>query len=222
MIPSRRDVLRFGAFGAGTLLLPRWQLPRAASPADADPHFFLLVVLNGGADSSYMFDARPLSMTQGRQDPELPRQGARSLDRQERRQGARHLAHQAAGAVPRPLQRAQRRVHGAELRRPSAEHELPVRRQAVRRRQFRPASQLSPRPAASRSRSTPSSRPTRCSSTSTTIRAWSRCGPARSRRCRPRCAMSSRRSSDHGLVDFMRRRLAANAGDAGASRPAPV
>ena len=62
MIPSRRDVLRFGAFGAGTLLLPRTSFPAALSP-DADPHFFLLVVLNGGADSSYMFDARPLSMT---------------------------------------------------------------------------------------------------------------------------------------------------------------
>jgi hypothetical protein len=62
MIPSRRDVLRFGAFGAGTLLLPRASFPAPASP-DADPHFFLLVVLNGGADSSYMFDARPLSMT---------------------------------------------------------------------------------------------------------------------------------------------------------------
>ena len=62
MIPSRRDVLRFGAFGAGTLLLPRASFP-APLAADADPHFFLLVVLNGGADSSYMFDARPLSMT---------------------------------------------------------------------------------------------------------------------------------------------------------------
>ena len=62
MIPSRRDILRFGAFGAGTLLLPRASFP-APLAADADPHFFLLVVLNGGADSSYMFDARPLSMT---------------------------------------------------------------------------------------------------------------------------------------------------------------
>ena len=62
MTPSRRDVLRLGAFGAGTLLLPRGSFPAPAS-AGADPHFFLLVVLNGGADSSYMFDARPLSMT---------------------------------------------------------------------------------------------------------------------------------------------------------------
>ena len=62
MMPSRRDVLRLGAFGAGTLLLPRSSFPTALRH-DADPHFFLLVVLNGGADSSYMFDARPLSMT---------------------------------------------------------------------------------------------------------------------------------------------------------------
>ena len=62
MDPSRRDVLRFGAFGAGTLLLPGASFPAGLQP-DADPHFFLLIVLNGGADSSYMFDARPLSMT---------------------------------------------------------------------------------------------------------------------------------------------------------------
>ena len=49
MNPSRRDVLRFGAFGAGTLLLPPDSFPTPVS-ADADPHFFLLVVLNGGAD----------------------------------------------------------------------------------------------------------------------------------------------------------------------------
>ncbi|KAB2919019.1 MAG: DUF1501 domain-containing protein [Hyphomicrobiaceae bacterium] len=62
MTPSRRDVLKFGAFGAGMVLLPRVSFLGAAEP-DADPHFFLLIVLNGGADSSYMFDARPLSMT---------------------------------------------------------------------------------------------------------------------------------------------------------------
>jgi len=87
MIPSRRDVLRFGAFGAGTLLLPRASFPAPVSP-DADPHFFLLVVLNGGADSSYMFDARPLSMTQagkiqnylGKEpDPWIGKNGVRTL-----------------------------------------------------------------------------------------------------------------------------------------------
>ena len=32
MNPSRRDVLRFGAFGRGTLLLPRAAFPRPAKP----------------------------------------------------------------------------------------------------------------------------------------------------------------------------------------------
>src|SRR6266545_3562116 len=59
---SRRDVIRLGAIGAGSLLLPGAG-PAAAADADQDPHFFLLVVLDGGADPSYMFDARPLSMT---------------------------------------------------------------------------------------------------------------------------------------------------------------
>jgi uncharacterized protein (DUF1501 family) len=59
---SRRDVIRLGAIGAGTVLLPGAG-PAAAADPDQDPHFFLLVVLDGGADPSYMFDARPLSMT---------------------------------------------------------------------------------------------------------------------------------------------------------------
>lgn len=59
---SRRDVIRLGALGAGTLLLPAAGLAPAAG-AEQDPHFFLLIVLDGGADPSYMFDARPLSMT---------------------------------------------------------------------------------------------------------------------------------------------------------------
>ena len=58
---SRRDAIRLGALGAGTLLLPGAGL--AAADPDQDPHFFLFVVLEGGADPSYMFDARPLSMT---------------------------------------------------------------------------------------------------------------------------------------------------------------
>ena len=59
---TRRDILRFAAFGAGTLLLPRWSVIEAGA-SERDPHFFLLIVLNGGADCSYMFDARPLAMT---------------------------------------------------------------------------------------------------------------------------------------------------------------
>ena len=62
MLASRRDLLRIGLGGAGTLLIPGPGLLRAASP-EHDPHFFMMIVLGGGADSSYMFDARPLAMT---------------------------------------------------------------------------------------------------------------------------------------------------------------
>jgi len=60
---SRRDVIRLGAIGAGTLLLPGGAPAAGAGSPDLDPHFFLLIVLEGGADPTYMFDARPLSMT---------------------------------------------------------------------------------------------------------------------------------------------------------------
>jgi len=59
---SRRDFIRLGGIGAGTLLLPQPGVAQAPEPEQA-PHFFLLIVLDGGADPSYMFDARPLSMT---------------------------------------------------------------------------------------------------------------------------------------------------------------
>jgi Protein of unknown function (DUF1501) len=62
MTPSRRDFLKITLGGAGTLLLPGASFLQAAE-AREEPHFFLMIVLNGGADSSYMFDARPLSMT---------------------------------------------------------------------------------------------------------------------------------------------------------------
>ena len=62
MTPSRRDFLKISLGGAGTLLLPGSTFLQAAEPHN-EPHFFLMIVLNGGADSSYMFDARPLSMT---------------------------------------------------------------------------------------------------------------------------------------------------------------
>jgi uncharacterized protein (DUF1501 family) len=57
----RRSFLKFAAAGAGTLMVPR--LPAWAAPAATDPHFFLLIMLGGGADVSYTYDARPLSMT---------------------------------------------------------------------------------------------------------------------------------------------------------------
>ncbi len=61
MLQTRRDVLKLGLMGAGTLALPRWAL--ASSAASAEPHFFIAVIMDQGADFSYMFDARPLAMT---------------------------------------------------------------------------------------------------------------------------------------------------------------
>ena len=221
MIPSRRDVIRLGAFGAGTLLLPRASFPAAAPSPDAGPAFFPA----GGSERRRRFllhvRCPPAVDDQGREDPELSRQGARSLDWQERRHDARHLADQAARAVPRPLQRAQRRVHGAELRRPSAEHELPVRWQAVRRRFLRPASQLRrdrPQPGIARRHH---SHRIPCSSTSTTIRALSPLRPNSLKALLRRCAMPSlpRPTTD--------RPVHAQPADGpcaarGASRPAPA
>ena len=60
--PSRRNLLTFGALGAGSLILP-WTRPALADKAAEDPHYFLFVMLGGGADASYIYDARPLSMT---------------------------------------------------------------------------------------------------------------------------------------------------------------
>src|SRR5437899_9124897 len=63
MAPTRRDMLKISLAGAGTLILPGSGLLPAAAQSPDEPHFFLMIVLNGGADCSYMFDARPLSMT---------------------------------------------------------------------------------------------------------------------------------------------------------------
>jgi hypothetical protein len=63
MASTRREFLKISLGSAGTLVLPGASLLPAAAQAPDEPHFFLMIVLNGGADSSYMFDARPLSMT---------------------------------------------------------------------------------------------------------------------------------------------------------------
>ena len=60
---TRRNMLKISLAGAGTLILPGSGLLPAAAQSVDEPHFFLMIVLNGGADCSYMFDARPLSMT---------------------------------------------------------------------------------------------------------------------------------------------------------------
>jgi hypothetical protein len=63
---SRRDFLKFTLAGFGTLVAGQW--PRLAfarlnSRGAMEPHFFLQLYLPGGADSSYLFDARPLEMS---------------------------------------------------------------------------------------------------------------------------------------------------------------
>jgi hypothetical protein len=65
MLHSRRDILKFGLGGAATLFLPGASFlnQAVAAPHGEDPHFFLMIVLNGGADTSYMFDGRNLAMT---------------------------------------------------------------------------------------------------------------------------------------------------------------
>jgi hypothetical protein len=57
---NRRDFLGgVGGLGAGVFLLPSW----LEADSGNEPHFFLQVYVSGGMDSSYLFDARPLSMT---------------------------------------------------------------------------------------------------------------------------------------------------------------
>lgn len=56
----RRDFLKVSALSCGTLLIPRW----AFSEPQGDPHFFLQIYVAGGCDASYLFDGRPLAMTQ--------------------------------------------------------------------------------------------------------------------------------------------------------------
>jgi hypothetical protein len=54
---DRRSFTVLGATAAGACLIPRGALAQQAS----DPHFFLQIVLPGGLDPTYTFDARPLS-----------------------------------------------------------------------------------------------------------------------------------------------------------------
>ncbi len=62
MLTTRREFIKLGAIGAGTIMLPGLGAAEPIAPEDQE-HFFLMIVLEGGADPSYMFDARPLSMT---------------------------------------------------------------------------------------------------------------------------------------------------------------
>jgi uncharacterized protein (DUF1501 family) len=62
MMLSRRHALRLTLAGSASLVIPAGGFA-GARRIDQDPHFFLLIVLNGGADPTYTFDARPLEMT---------------------------------------------------------------------------------------------------------------------------------------------------------------
>ncbi|HUP57645.1 MAG TPA: DUF1501 domain-containing protein [Bdellovibrionota bacterium] len=64
MISSRREFIKLSAACGATALLPFAPLSALAAPRRSEPHFFLQYCLPGGFDWSYLFDARPLSMTQ--------------------------------------------------------------------------------------------------------------------------------------------------------------
>jgi hypothetical protein len=57
---NRRGFIKYGLAGLGTLMVPRFSF--GSFTAD-EPHFFLQIFISGGADSSYLFDARPFEMT---------------------------------------------------------------------------------------------------------------------------------------------------------------
>jgi hypothetical protein len=59
---NRRQLVRLGAAASST-----WMLPRSSSILTAaeieDPHFYVHIVIPGGWDPTYLFDARPLEFT---------------------------------------------------------------------------------------------------------------------------------------------------------------
>lgn len=60
----RREFAGLALGGLGLLSLP--SLGRAQSPESDEDHFFLHILGDGGMDTSYLFDARPLAMTQAK------------------------------------------------------------------------------------------------------------------------------------------------------------
>ncbi|MCJ8277201.1 MAG: hypothetical protein HRT44_05955, partial [Bdellovibrionales bacterium] len=59
---KRRDFCYNSLLGAGALTLSQW--PSLALANQQDDHFYIHIVVDGGWDPSYLFDARPLKMTQ--------------------------------------------------------------------------------------------------------------------------------------------------------------
>ncbi|MGE3975233.1 MAG: DUF1501 domain-containing protein [Bdellovibrionales bacterium] len=60
---QRRDFLKLVLAGGSQLLFPISGFSYA-NAATSEPHFFIQMILLGGLDINYLFDARPLSMTQ--------------------------------------------------------------------------------------------------------------------------------------------------------------
>ncbi|MCB9073767.1 MAG: hypothetical protein H6623_09105, partial [Bdellovibrionaceae bacterium] len=61
---NRRSVLKIGALGASSYFLPSFTWAQNTSPLRGqDPHQLLHIHLSGAADFTYLFDARPLEMT---------------------------------------------------------------------------------------------------------------------------------------------------------------
>ena len=67
---SRRRFVKVGLGSLGTLCIPAWSWADALAPAagnvasgNDDQHFFLQILVPNGMDPTYLFDARPLTMT---------------------------------------------------------------------------------------------------------------------------------------------------------------
>ncbi len=59
---NRRDLLKYGLGGIGMASLPM----RLSIANPSEDHFLFMLFLEGGADFSYLFDGRPLEMTQNK------------------------------------------------------------------------------------------------------------------------------------------------------------
>ena len=60
---TRRDFLKVGASSVGCAYVAAQTPMLFGAEATAEPHFFLQIIIPGGVDPSYFFDARPLEMT---------------------------------------------------------------------------------------------------------------------------------------------------------------
>src|SRR6188472_231288 len=61
---DRRRFLKFSLGAMGSVLLPLHPAAVFADEPAADPRFFMMILFPNGMDPTYLFDARPLEMTQ--------------------------------------------------------------------------------------------------------------------------------------------------------------